>query len=81
MLNPFDRKNLPLNKALSQMNTDNELLNREEIEQETLSKIAYVSKHHKLRRILKPSLIFSLTSDSKRKFFRDKPAKNCDSKT
>ncbi len=60
MLNPFDRKNLPLNKALSQMNTDNELLNREEIEQETLSKIAYVSKHHKLRRILKPSQKFTL---------------------
>lgn len=56
MANQFDRKNFTVNKIISQINTQNERLDKDDIKAETVRKLQYVTGNIKLQKALKPSI-------------------------
>jgi len=57
MTNQFDRKNQTLNRILHKINTHEEMLDRQEVEEEIIHKLKYISKGAKLQKFLKPSTV------------------------
>jgi len=71
MSNQFDRKNQTVNKIISKIHTKEDLLNREQVIEETLQKMEYVVKDIKLHKYLKPSILNLQVSPLNKFFFRN----------
>ena len=69
MANQFDRKNFTVNKIISQINAQNERLDKADIKAETVRKLQYVTGNLKLQKVLKPSI--SISSFKTNQFFRN----------
>lgn len=55
MLNHFNKRNYSVNKIVSQINPDENLLRRDTIMEETIAKIEHISKPYVLHPLLRPS--------------------------